>query len=120
MILSIVVNVDKLPVDEIERRIAYFKGRRKHLPKGRSCGCVFKNPACGSAGYYIESAGLKGFTVGGATVSQDHASFVINNGGTAYDVRCVINVVKRRVFEKFGILLEEEVVYIGDFNEING
>lgn len=120
LILSIIAKVDAVPQDEIERRINYFKERRKHLPKGRSCGCVFKNPEKYSAGYLIEQAGLKGFTVGGASVSREHASFIINNNGSADDVRQVIEVVKREVLYKFGILLEEEVVYIGDFNEING
>ena len=120
LILSIIVKVDKFSADELERRIAYFKERRKRLPVGRSCGCVFKNPAGVSAGYLIEQAGLKGFTVGGATVSNQHASFIINNNGTADDVKRVIEFVKRRVLEKFGVLLEEEVVYIGEFNEING
>ena len=120
LILSIIAKVEAVPQEETERRINFFKERRKHLPKGRSCGCVFKNPDNYSAGYLIEQAGLKGFTVGGATVSREHASFIINNNGSADDIRHVIEIVKRRVFDKFGILLEEEVVYIGDFNEING
>lgn len=120
LILSIIAKVENVPQDEIERRICYFKERRKHLPKGRSCGCVFKNPDNYSAGYLIEKAGLKGFAVGGASVSCEHASFIINNKGSADDVRHVIEVVKCTVYRKFGILLEEEVVYIGDFNEING
>ena len=120
LILSIIVNVNKISLKEIDNRVSYFKERRRHLPTGRSCGCVFKNPSGTSAGYLIEQAGLKGFTVGGATVSNKHASFIINNSGTAEEVKQVIEVVKRKVLERFGILLEEEVVYIGDFNEFNG
>ncbi|MCM1438050.1 MAG: UDP-N-acetylmuramate dehydrogenase [Roseburia sp.] len=120
IILSIIVNVDECEHDEIDRRIEYFKKRRSHLPKGRSCGCVFKNPQGVSAGYLIEAAGLKGFGFGGAYVSENHASFIINGGGSATDVKRVIDFVKRKVFEKFGILLCEEVVYIGDFDDFNG
>ena len=120
IILSIIVKVDKVSADESDLRLAYFRDRRKHLPVGRSCGCVFKNPPEGSAGYYIEKAGLKGLTVGGATVSERHASFIVNNNGSACDVKHVIEIVKKRVFDEFGIMLEEEVVYIGEFNEING
>lgn len=120
IILSIIVKVDKVSANESEHRLAYFRDRRKHLPVGKSCGCVFKNPPEGSAGYFIEKAGLKGLTVGGATVSDKHASFIINNNGSAFDVKCVIELVKKRVLEKFGVKLEEEVVYIGEFNEING
>lgn len=119
-ILSIIVNVRPISGTEIDERITYFKERREHLPKGRSCGCVFKNPPGVSAGYLIENAGLKGFRVGGAFVSDKHASFIINDGGTAADVKKLIGYIKVKVFEKFGVLLEEEVVYIGEFNDFNG
>ena len=120
VILSIIVKVNEISAEEIDERINFFKQRRSHLPKGKSCGCVFKNPLGASAGQLIDSAGMKGFAVGGARVSAEHASFIINDGGTAGDVKAVIEIVKRRVFEKFGVLLEEEVVYIGEFNDFNG
>lgn len=120
IILSIIVNVSNGRSEEIEEKINFFKDRRAHLPKGKSCGCVFKNPDGQSAGYLIEAAGLKGFSIGGATVSQNHASFIINRGGTASDVKAVIDFVKRVVFDKFGVCLSEEVVYIGEFNDFNG
>ena len=120
LILSIIVNVCDSSAEEIEERTAFYRQRRSHLPKGKSCGCVFKNPEGTSAGYLIEKAGLKGLRVGGAFVSAEHASFIINDGGTAADVKTLIETVKRRVFEKFDILLDEEVVYIGDFNDFNG
>ena len=120
LILSIIVNVCESSDEEIEERIAYYRQRRSHLPKGKSCGCVFKNPDGVSAGYLIDCAGLKGFKVGGAYVSERHASFIINDGGSAGDVKALIDIVKSKVFEKFGILLDEEVVYIGEFNDFNG
>lgn len=120
LILSIIVNVWESPVEEIEERLTYYRQRRSHLPKGKSCGCVFKNPDGVSAGYLIDNAGLKGFSIGGAHVSELHASFIINDGGSAGDVKALIDIVKSKVFEKFGILLDEEVVYIGEFNDFNG
>lgn len=120
IILSIIVNVCNSSSEEIEERIEYFKARRSHLPKGKSCGCVFKNPGGISAGFLIESAGLKGVRFGGAFVSDKHASFIINDGGTSADVKSLICLIKQKVLEKFGILLEEEVVYIGEFNDFNG
>lgn len=119
LILSVTVKIRPASGEEIEEKTNYFRMRRAHLPKGKSCGCVFKNPQGISAGMLIESAKLKGLSVGGAFVSPDHANFIINNGGTAGDVRTLIETVRTKVFEKFGILLREEVVYIGDFNEFN-
>lgn len=93
---------------------------RKSLPKGRSCGCVFKNNDNYSAGKLIDECGLKGLTIGNARVSYEHANFIINDGGSAQDVFNLIKLVKRNVYEKTKILLEEEVVYIGEFDDFNG
>ncbi len=115
LILSIIVKVNSSCAAEIDERIRFYRERRAHLPKGKSCGCVFKNPEGFSAGYLIESAGLKGLRIGGAAVSDRHASFIINEGGKADDVKRLIETVKKRVFERFAIALSEEVVYIGEF-----
>ena len=69
------------------------------------------------AGYLIAEAGLKGTRVGGAMVSVKHANFLINAGGaTATDIRQLADLVKQVVFEKFGVLLEEEVQTVGDWS----
>lgn len=115
LILSIIVKTNESNCAEIEEKINYYRVKRSHLPKGRSCGCVFKNPDGTSAGYLIDSAGLKGLRVGGAVVSNEHASFILNEGGSSTEVKSLIEIVKSRVFERFGVLLEEEVVYIGEF-----
>lgn len=120
IILSIILKVEISNKDRIDERLDFFKARRSGLPCGKSCGCVFKNPSGNSAGRLIEAAGLKGLSVGGAEVSPKHANFIINRGKSAADVKRLIMLVKECVFEKFGILLEEEVVYIGDFNDFNG
>lgn len=120
IITAVTVKVKPSDPIEVEEKTEYYKSRRKHLPKGRSCGCVFKNYNGISAGLLIDSAGLKGLRIGGAFVSNLHGDFIINDGGTAADVKKIIDIVKTRVFEKFGILLQEEVVYIGEFNDFNG
>jgi len=119
IITSLILQVNKSSKEEIERIRAYFINKRKNLPKGRSCGCVFKNGESYSAAKLIEEAGLKGFTIGGATVSKQHANFIINCGATSSDIRRVIEHVKRTIKLKFSVDLLEEVVYIGDFNDIN-
>lgn len=119
LILCVTVKIRPSSSEEIDEKTNYYKSRRAHLPKGRSCGCVFKNPQGISAGLLIENANLKGLSVGGAFVSPEHANFIINNGGTASDVKTLIETVRTKVFEKFGVLLREEVVYIGEFNEFN-
>jgi len=84
--------------------------RRKNQPKGFSSGSAFKNPPGFAAGYLIEQAGLKGFRIGGAKVSEIHANFIINDGeATTADIRSLLNTIKERVKEKFGIELQEEV-----------
>ena len=100
-------------LDEIEKREEYYKDRRKHLPKGRSMGCVFKNSEKGSAGELIERSGLKGLRIGGAYVSEEHANFIINGGGaTATDVKKLISLIKNAVQAQYGVRLEEEIQYL--------
>ena len=61
-------------------------------------------------------AGLRGFSIGGARVADKHCGFVVNTGrATAADVREVIEEVQQRVKEKFGVRLEREVIFLGDF-----
>lgn len=117
LILGVTVSVNKSDGQTIDERLSYYRNRRHNLPKGKSCGCVFKNPTGFSAGYLIDAAGLKGKRIGGAVVSENHANFILNCGGRADDIKNLISLVKRSVAEKFGIELQEEVVYIGEFNE---
>lgn len=81
-----------------------------------SAGSTFKRPEGMYAGKLIMDAGLRGYGVGGAAVSEKHCGFVINKGGaSAADVRAVIEAVRQRVYETFGVVLEEEVISIGEF-----
>ncbi len=68
------------------------------------------------AGYLVSEAGLKGLRVGGAMVSPKHANFLINAGGaTASDIRQLADMVKQRVYDQFGVWLEEEVLTVGEW-----
>lgn len=98
---------------EIFANERYYAERRKHLPKGRSMGCVFKNPEKGFAGELIERSGLKGMRIGGAKVSESHANFIVNDGGaTSGQIRSLITVVKNGVYAQYKIRLEEEIRYL--------
>ena len=75
-----------------------------------SAGSVFKRPEGHYAGALIEQCGLKGFTIGGAQVSEKHSGFIINKGGaTAQNVKDLIEYIRKTVFEKTGVLLEQEI-----------
>lgn len=83
-----------------------------------SCGSVFRNPPNNHAAKLIESSGLKGMTIGGASVSEKHANFIINNGdATAADIEALICLVEAKVKIKHGIILKREVHMIGDSSE---
>jgi len=79
-----------------------------------SCGSVFRNPKGDHAARLIEQAGLKGTQIGGARVSDMHANFIINTGdATAADVETLIETVRERIAQKFGIELVHEVRIVG-------
>ncbi len=81
-----------------------------------SCGSVFKNPDPLKAGALIEECGLKGYSVGGAQVSEKHANFIVNNGGAkASEIHQIISHIKKTVKEKKSVELETEVRYLGRF-----
>lgn len=99
---------------EIEKRIAGFRKERSRLqPKGLSAGSIFKNPAGDSAGRLIEEIGLKGTRMGGARISKKHANFILNSGAaSSRDVLSLIEQVKERVRDRFGVVLKEEIVIV--------
>ena len=81
-----------------------------------SAGSTFKRPEGYFAGKLIGDAGLRGFRVGDAQVSEKHCGFVINTGNaTAKDVTTLMSDVQRIVMEKFGVKLEPEVKFLGEF-----
>ncbi len=98
-------------LDEIRR------WRREHQPLGiPSAGSTFRNPPGDSAGRLIDAAGLKGRRIGGASVSEKHANFIVNDGhGAAADVRALVDEVAAVVERDAGVRLEPEVVFLGDW-----
>lgn len=103
-------------VEAIEKKIAtYMHERRIKQPLAYpSAGCIFRNPAGTGAGRFIDAAGLKGFRVGDAQVSEVHANFIINLGNaTASDVLALMRKVQIEVKDKFGVELEPEVKVVG-------
>jgi UDP-N-acetylmuramate dehydrogenase len=95
-------------LDEVN---AYRMKRRQTQPIGKpSLGCVFKRYGGVGAGYYIDRAGLKGYSIGGVAISRKHAGFFINIGGaTSDDFIRLVDYVKGAVYSQFGIELEEEI-----------
>ena len=90
--------------------------REKQPLQYPSCGSFFKRPEGHYAGALIEQAGLKGYAIGGAQVSELHAGFLINRGGaTAADVYALMRHVQKMVLDRFGVMLEPEVKLIGQF-----
>ncbi len=88
--------------------------RRTRHPSGATMGSTFKNPPGNHAGRLIEAAGLKGYRIGGAMVSDLHANFLVNTGSaTAADVRALIRHIQAEVERQFGIRLEPEVEFVG-------
>lgn len=104
--------------DEIRDRLDEIRRwRQAHQPLGiPSAGSYFRNPPGDSAGRLIDAAGLKGTRVGGASVSEKHANFLVNDRkGSAADVRRLGDLVRSEVAGRFDVNLEEEVVFLGDW-----
>ncbi len=94
----------------------YFLKRKSIQPTGKSCGSVFKNPDGEYAGQLIERAGLKGAIVGGASVSNVHANFIVTNANArSQDVFHLIERIKKTVKDKFNVSLTEEIEKVGIF-----
>jgi UDP-N-acetylmuramate dehydrogenase len=88
--------------------------RRANQPGGANCGSVFTNPDGDSAGRLIEAAGCKGHRIGTAQVSEKHANFIqADDDGSADDVAALIEWVRARVVDRFGVRLETEVRMVG-------
>jgi UDP-N-acetylmuramate dehydrogenase len=134
----------KLPVGELkpgyDEAREYQRQRISKQPPSASAGSFFKNvldealaqsldtlpprlkeAGVVPAGYLIEKSGLIGFRLGGAMFSSRHANFIINVGNaSASDIRRLAQLAKKAVYEKFGVTIEEEVLYIGDWSGYPG
>jgi UDP-N-acetylmuramate dehydrogenase len=93
-----------------------LKQRIATQPLGEpNAGSVFRNPKGNYAARLIEACGLKGRAVGGAEISRKHANFIVNRGDArAADIEALIQLAERSVKEKFGVVLEREVIIVGE------
>lgn len=120
IVLEAVLELVPAKKEEIQEKMnEYALARRTKQPlEYPSAGSTFKRPVGYFAGKLIDDAGLRGFSYGGAQVSEKHCGFVINRGdATARDIVTLMKMVNEKVMEKFGVALEPEVKMIGDFTE---
>jgi UDP-N-acetylmuramate dehydrogenase len=112
VIISSVLRLAKGDKETIKKKMDEFKTRRQEsqpldIP---SAGSTFKRPAEGYAAAYIEKAGLKGCSIGGAAVSEKHAGFIVNNSSASFtDTMALTQHVREVVLKQFGVELEPEV-----------
>lgn len=107
--------------DAIRRRMdTYAEKRKESQPREPSAGCIFKNPDGYYAGKLVDELGLKGASIGGATVSALHGNFIVNRGeASSADVTALVRHLRERVQAERGITLEPEVLLLGeDWKEV--
>lgn len=102
---------------EIERKAEeILQMRKQKQPWGKTGGSFFKNPAAGAAGYFLEQIGAKKMRVGGAFFSEKHANFLMSDGtATQHDIIQLAHNASQRVYEKFGVKLESEVLVLDEW-----
>ena len=118
IVLSVTLLLSEKNQTEIYAKMNDFAARRrdKQPLEYPSAGSTFKRPEGMFAGKLIMDAGLRGYSVGDAQVSEKHCGFVINKGNaTAAEISRLIFDVQEKVKESFGVTLEPEVIFIGDF-----
>jgi len=98
-----------------EAHLEMFKKMRDNQPLDPSAGSCFKNPKGDSAGRLIQEAGLKGHRIGDMALSEKHANFLVNLGKGSFDEAIVLmQLAQKKVYEKFGIWLENEVIVVDE------
>lgn len=120
LVLSVVIKLDKGNREQIKARMdeLAMKRREKQPLEYPSAGSTFKRPEGYFAAKLIQDAGLRGFTVGGAQVSEKHCGFVINReNATAQDIHELMKQVQQKVQDAFGVKLEPEVIRLGEFEK---
>ena len=120
IILSATLKVEKGDKKIINKNLSDFNEKRKKSQPAAiyNAGSVFKNTSDYYAGELIDNAGLKGYEIDGVRVSEKHANFfVAEKGAKAISLFNLVQYVKDKVSTKFGITLEEEIIFIGDFTK---
>ncbi|SDA57070.1 UDP-N-acetylmuramate dehydrogenase [Butyrivibrio sp. INlla18] len=119
IVLSVLLTLKRGKEEEITAQMKELaeKRRDKQPLEYPSAGSTFKRPEGYFAGKLIEDAGLRGFSVGDAQVSEKHCGFVVNKGNaTSSDIFNLIKEVQKHVYEKFNVKLEPEVIILGKFS----
>lgn len=119
LVLEAKILLSKGDSQEIKARIKELSQKRRTTQplEYASAGSAFKRPKNGYAAAMIDASGLKGYTVGGAQVSEKHAGFVINKGSaTAKDVVILLKDIQNKVYGQFNTMLEPEIIIIGEEN----
>ncbi len=115
-VISVQLKFSLSDKNTVERAVKKFKEKRVlSQPMGKpSLGSIFKRPALGvSAGKLIDECGLRGFSFGGAAISEKHAGFIVNrNGAKSEEVKYLVDLARKSVKEKFGFELEREIEYL--------
>ncbi len=119
VVLSATFRLQAANREDLEARAARFLAhRRATQPIESSAGSIFQNPPGDYAGRLIEAVGLKGVTVGGVQFSSVHANFIVNLGaGQAADVKAAIELARQRVQDQFGLSLQPEILFVGEFTD---
>lgn len=115
IILSSKFEIKKGKVNEI-LKVAFdiLKKRKGNIPEGKSAGSIFKNPEGFKARDLLVKTGLSGFHSGGAKFSEKHPNIIINyRNARAEDIYNLIKIAKERVYNKFDVMLDEEIIYVG-------
>lgn len=118
LVLDVKIRLHKAEPEQIFQKMEELKGQRisKQPLEYPSAGSTFQRPKGNFAGKLIMDAGLSGFTIGGAQVSEKHCGFVINKGGaSAADIFKLIQHIQKTVKEQFGVELKTEVKMLGEF-----
>ena len=118
IVLEVVLRLQTGDKEKIQQKMDELMAKRisKQPLNFPSAGSTFKRPEGYFAGKLIMDAGMRGYSIGGARVSDKHCGFIVNTGtATAADIKEVIEEVQERVKERFRVTLEPEVVFLGDF-----
>ncbi len=116
VILFVELKFKKAPVLEVLKKINQnIESRKTNQPNGKSAGSIFRKTKNYPAGWLVDRCNLKGFAVGGATISEKHANFILNTNNASFsDVYELITKMKSEVFKRFGENLELEIEIIKD------
>ena len=118
VVLEVVLELDKKEQEEIKKKMEDFSNRRREKQplEYPSAGSTFKRPKGYYAGKLIMDSDLRGFKIGGAQVSEKHCGFIINkDNAVAKDIYLLVKEVQRRVKETSGVMLEPEIIFLGEF-----